>query len=325
MQTINNIARHFAGQYSLLSLLGSNGPRVLLYHHVAEQDNEYIDHLGIRIHPDDFTWQLDLIARDYDVIDLDTALSGKLPKRPLLISFDDAYRSVLDIAGPMLQERGLPAVFFLTSDAISGDKLLLDNLINYLANQIGIEELESAITGEEPKCTNVPLLIANVIGKLPYPRRSRLGDELADRFNIDTRALCKEANMYLNEDDIPRLIQSGFDIGCHTASHAHCGALDAAGAEVEIGQAKIELERMSGKKLRAFSFPYDDPASDEALENIHKSGFQAEFKVSSRANSRKQKGPTWYRTSTIRITDPESFFTNVEVLPRLRAIRHSMT
>ncbi len=75
MRTINNIARHFAGQYFLMSLLGSNGPRVLLYHHVAERDNEHIDHLSIRIHPDDFAWQLDLIARDYDVIDLDTAVS----------------------------------------------------------------------------------------------------------------------------------------------------------------------------------------------------------------------------------------------------------
>jgi peptidoglycan/xylan/chitin deacetylase (PgdA/CDA1 family) len=325
MQIINNIARYFIGQYSLMSLLGSNGPRVLVYHHVAERDNEHIDHLGIRIHPDDFAWQLDLIARDYDVIDLDTALSGKLPKRPLLITFDDAYRSVLDVAGPMLQERGLPAVFFLSPEVISGDKLMLDNLINYLANQVGIEELESVITGEAPKQPNVPSLIGNIIGKLPYTRRSKLGDELTDHFSIDSRALCKEANMYLNEEDIPRLIEVGFDLGCHTASHVHCGALDATGAEVEISQAKLDLERMSGQNVRVFSFPYADSPSDAALQSLRASGFQADFQVGSRANPRKQKGPTWYRNSTIKITDPESFFANVEVLPRLRALRHSLS
>jgi hypothetical protein len=173
MQLINKFARLFAGQYSLMSLLGSNGARVLLYHHVAEQDNEYINQLGIRIHPDDFAWHLDLISREYDVIDLDTALSGKLPKRPLLITFDDAYRSVLDIAGPMLQERGLPATFFLSSEVVSGDKLMLDNLINLLANQVGVDVLESAITGKTASNVNAPKLIANVVAKLPYERRSQ--------------------------------------------------------------------------------------------------------------------------------------------------------
>jgi len=208
---------------------------------------------------------------------------------------------------------------------VSGDKLMLDNLINYLANQVGIEELESAITGEPPKQPNVPRLIENIVAKLPYTRRSKLGDELTDHFSIDSRALCKEANMYLNEDDILRLIEAGFDLGCHTASHAHCGALDATGAEVEIRQAKLDLERMSGQNVRAFSFPYAEKPSDEALQSIRASGFQADFQVGSRANPRNQKGPTWYRMPTYNITDPESFFVNVEVLPRLRALRHALS
>jgi peptidoglycan/xylan/chitin deacetylase (PgdA/CDA1 family) len=324
MHVIDNVARQFVGRYSLLSLLGSNGPRVPLYHHLAEQDNEFINHLGIRIHPEEFAWHLDLIARDYDVIDLETTLSGKLPKRPLLITFDDAYRSVLDVAAPMLQERGLPAVFFLSADIVSGDKLMLDNLINYLGNEVAVEKIETAITGKAPQTHSVVALISSVIGNLPYERRSVLGDELAEHFGIDSRGLCKQANLYLNKEDLPALIEAGFDIGCHTGTHADCGSLDQAGADAEIRMAKLNLERMTGRKIRAFSFPYDVAGSDAALRAIRDSGFEAEFKVSSRANSRKQKGPVWYRMSMRSVHDPESFFVNVEVLPRLRALRHSL-
>ncbi len=82
---------------------------------------------------------------------------------------------------------------------------------------------------------------------------------------------------------------------------------------------------MSGQNVRAFSFPYADKPSDEALQSIRASGFQVDFQVGSRANPRNQKGPTWYRMPTFNITVPESFFVNIEVLLRLRALRHSLS
>jgi peptidoglycan/xylan/chitin deacetylase (PgdA/CDA1 family) len=320
---INKLARIFSGQYSLMSMLGFNGVRTLLYHHIAEQDDEYINHLGIRVHPDNFTWQLDLFARDYDVIDLETALSGKLPKRPLLITFDDAYRTVLDVAAPMLKERGLPAVFFLSSEIVSGNGLMLDNLINLLANKIGISALETDITGAKPQHGNVPHLISEVIANLPYEERIGLSDKLCSKYGLNPTALRQESNLYLEAHEVPELKKFGFDIGCHTGTHAHCGSLDTNAADIEIIQAKRHLEEMSGRPVRVFSYPYDIPANDSALKVIRSAGFQAEFLVSSRAMSRKHVGPIWYRTS-VKAPDPKSLFVDIEVLPRLRAIKHSL-
>jgi peptidoglycan/xylan/chitin deacetylase (PgdA/CDA1 family) len=322
MPGINKLARLFSGQYSLMSLLGNNGVRVLLYHHIAEQDNEFIDHLGIRVHPDEFKWQLDLYARDYDVINLETALSGRLPRRPLLITFDDAYRTVLDVAAPMLKERGLPALFFLSSEVVSGDGLMLDNLLNLLANQIGIGALETALTEAEPQYDNVPTLISEVVAKMPYEQRSRLADELSARYGLDPVALRRDSNLYLEPSDLPELKKYGIDIGCHTGSHAHCSSLDANAAEIEVIQAKRHLEEMSGLQVRVFSYPYSDRASDVAQQIIRRAGFKAEFLVNCRAMSRKHAGPIWYRTS-VDSSDPESLFVEIEILPRLRAIKHS--
>ena len=50
------------------------------------------------------------LARDYEVVSLDAVLSGKLPPRALLITFDDGYRSFVESALPVLRRLGLPSV-----------------------------------------------------------------------------------------------------------------------------------------------------------------------------------------------------------------------
>ena len=54
------------------------------------------------------------MARDYEIVGLDAVLSGNLPRRSLLITFDDGYRSFVDIALPVLRRLGLPSVLFVT-------------------------------------------------------------------------------------------------------------------------------------------------------------------------------------------------------------------
>jgi peptidoglycan/xylan/chitin deacetylase (PgdA/CDA1 family) len=293
----------------------------VLYHHIAEHDDEFTDRLAVRTHPDDFAWQLDTYARDYDVVDLETVLSGKLPRRSLLISFDDAYRSVLDVAAPMLAARDQPSVFFLTPGAITGTGLLLDNLLNVLANRVGMERLERAITGADSQHDDVPDLLREVVAEFPYDMRAVLANKLSAEFNLDLTELRSQANLYLDPDQVLELANYGIEIGNHTNSHVHCRRLDIAAADHEVAHSKRILQRMSGRDVRAFSHPYGDPASDICEQAIRDSGHQAEFLVYARANARSCQGPFWYRTS-IHARDPKQLFIEIEVLPRLRALRH---
>lgn len=62
---------------------------------------------------------------DWQVIELSTlmrALSSQdlLPERAALITFDDGYKSVLEVALPCLQNFGFPAVHFVPTDFIGG-------------------------------------------------------------------------------------------------------------------------------------------------------------------------------------------------------------
>lgn len=62
---------------------------------------------------------------DWKVIDVTTLLRGlidpdQLPSKSVLITFDDGYRSVLDVALKPLREFGYPAVHFVPTDYIGG-------------------------------------------------------------------------------------------------------------------------------------------------------------------------------------------------------------
>ncbi len=311
--------------YALASLLGSAGVRIVLYHHIAEHPCQFTDQLGVTTHPDDFAWQLDVYSRDYDVIDLDTALSGDLPSRPLLITFDDAYRSILTRAAPMLQARSMPSVFFLSTSPIEGRELILDNLLCYLSNRVGLATLESSITGQDARTGSLGELIRVVVSSLSYQDRRLLPQELARRFELDLASLYAEAQLYLDEDSVRELTQYGFELANHTHSHVHCRSLSPEDMNAEIATPNRLIQEWTGSSVRAFSYPYGakEDATPPAVEAIHASGLDSLFLVHARANPRSSRGPTWLRSS-IHASNERQLFLQIEVLPRLRNLLRPM-
>lgn len=73
-----------------------------------------------------FVGYLELLSRsDWSVIDLGAFLEGlenpdSLPPRSVLITFDDGYRSMLEVAEPLLGRFGYPAVVFVPTDFVGG-------------------------------------------------------------------------------------------------------------------------------------------------------------------------------------------------------------
>ena len=99
--------------------------RILAYHAVADlRGDPVLAEYGVA--PDLFAAQLDdLAAAGWSFVDLDRVLSwlagaGELPPRALLLSFDDAYTDLLEVAAPLLGERGVPAIVFAVAGHLGG-------------------------------------------------------------------------------------------------------------------------------------------------------------------------------------------------------------
>jgi peptidoglycan/xylan/chitin deacetylase (PgdA/CDA1 family) len=93
----------------------------LAYHKVAEIPAGAV-HAGNYVTPQQFISQLRYLrARGYEAISFRDLLryrrgDAELPRRPILITFDDGYRSILDLALPSMVAQG----FFATVFAVRG-------------------------------------------------------------------------------------------------------------------------------------------------------------------------------------------------------------
>jgi peptidoglycan/xylan/chitin deacetylase (PgdA/CDA1 family) len=99
--------------------------RILAYHAIADlRDDPVLAEYGVS--PRLFAAQLDGLAdHGWEFVDLDAVLTwldgeGELPRRAALVSFDDAYTDLLEVATPLLAERGVPAVVFAVAGHLGG-------------------------------------------------------------------------------------------------------------------------------------------------------------------------------------------------------------
>ena len=94
---------------------------ILVYHHIGTTTPA-----STSVTPERFASHLDLLAAGgYRVVPLadvvEALRSGKaLPDRAVVLTFDDAYRSVYTEAFPRLRHRGWPFTVFVNTDAVDG-------------------------------------------------------------------------------------------------------------------------------------------------------------------------------------------------------------
>lgn len=104
---------------------GRSRLRILAYHAIADlRGDPVLAEYGVP--PELVAAQLDqLAAHGWRFVDLDATLAwlageGELPRRAVLVSFDDAYTDLLAAAAPLLAERGIPAVVFAVAGHLGG-------------------------------------------------------------------------------------------------------------------------------------------------------------------------------------------------------------
>ncbi len=119
----------------VLTAAPPEGFPILEYHMVTE--NPHPDAKPYVVPPEDFAEQLDYLAEEgYTTItpqDYARARKGKqqLPEKPIILSFDDGYEDNWRVVLPMLEERGMKAVFYMVTNSIGKPGYLTwDNLFD---------------------------------------------------------------------------------------------------------------------------------------------------------------------------------------------------
>lgn len=251
------------GFLPLLRFLNRKRLTVLLYHGVTDKPaSAHLDNLHVPARQ--FHRQMAWLRRKYNPVSLEQvvdALHGacELPSRPLLVTFDDAYRNNLDQAWPILRELNIPITLFVPTD-------FLDNPQSYWA-----EELEWRIASTTAIC--VPWLgdvlwlrtpggrqpvfkrICDDLRDLPPAQRESAWQELRHQLPVDN-SKCIQLEARMTWDELCNFSgQTGVAIGSHTISHAILPGLPPDKITFELEQSKRELESKLGRNVVAFAYP----------------------------------------------------------------------
>jgi len=112
--------------------------RIFTYHRVSSLCRD-----GMTVSPQVFERQLRYLERSHDLTPLPEALralaSGTRLRRPIgVVTFDDAYRSVVTTAWPLLQARRAPAACFATTGLVDTDNRFPHDAANPLRPYFGV-------------------------------------------------------------------------------------------------------------------------------------------------------------------------------------------
>ena len=265
---------------------------VVNYHRVLEQP-----HPMLQSEPDvaTFYWQMALLADCFNVMPLHEALraldEGRLPPRTVCITFDDGYRSVHDLALPILREFKLPATVFVTSGFVDAGNMWNDRIIHAVQSlPAGMLDLSELDLGRYPLTTTAQRKQAAgrliEAGKyLPPDARQALVERL-DRMSGQDHD-----DLMLTREMIVALDRNGVEIGAHTVSHPILTSLDDDSARNEIAAGKAQLEALVGKPVRLFAYPNGKIGKDfdaRHVAMVRQAGFLAAFTTAVGAITRDQ-------------------------------------
>jgi peptidoglycan/xylan/chitin deacetylase (PgdA/CDA1 family) len=232
-------------------------------------------------------------------------------------------------AAPLCREFGVPAVFFVNAAFLDNQRLAPDNLVCYVYNMMGLEIIKTAASairrGETAELSCLSDVFSRFFPSISLAEREAFLAALRQLTGINESRTAKEAALYLTREQLCELASFDFEIGDHTYSHVHCRALSRQEMAAQVDTNRAVLESVSGRKVRAFSQPYGSSKdiTPDLAEHLKNAGYRAFFLSESVAN---QAGADPYyldRVSTLAESE-DALFLELEVLPRLRAVRNRL-
>lgn len=246
--------------------LGVKGIAILCYHSVLENPKKFYNSIGEGIiHSADlFDQQMRILKQEFNPITIEQvyaycAEDTKIPKRSVVVSFDDGFADNYHVAAPIMEHYGIFGTFYITVAAIQnrrppwfvrlrnafftsknnawinpsdGTKIALNNYQNRYQAFIQACQLCAITQGEAQQV---------LINQL----ESMLEVEPPDFFK----------NIMMTWDQIRTLYSKGHTIGSHTISHPNLAHIDGNLAFKELLESKRCMENELNIKVRHFSYP----------------------------------------------------------------------
>jgi peptidoglycan/xylan/chitin deacetylase (PgdA/CDA1 family) len=276
---------------------------ILMYHRVADIKT---DPWRLSVSPQHFSEHLEVLqtmACSQRLDRLAHALQqGKIPRRSVVITFDDGYADNLTTAKPLLERFHIPATFFLSTGCIEGhrefwwdelERLILQPLILPDKLQLSIKgklyewDLDGDVTLNDDRMREniswraweeapgirheIYYLLWQLLKPLEDNERQHLLDQMLQW--VGTQSLIRSTHSLLRPEEISLLAQGDMiEVGAHSATHVSLPSHSLSYQRDEINGSKRYLEELLGNPLTSFSYPYGD-YTPETMALVKDAGF----------------------------------------------------
>jgi len=236
------------------------GVAVLCYHGVRRSRHENMVFRDLHVTVDELATHCRFVRENCHPIALDTWIAAErggpsLPARPVLMTFDDGYRSVFTIAKEVLEQYQIPAVVFVSSEPVPNRQMFWHDAVARLEGANSVEDWKGRPYREwRARC--------EAIG----PARDCCDESVYAPLRIEEITALGEHQL--------------FAIGGHTGTHAILSRATLDEQREEIASNRATLEEWTGREVRAFAYPNGQPSRDYTAESVRllrETGYEMAF------------------------------------------------
>lgn len=277
---------------------------ILMYHRVTNLSN---DPYLLAVTPEHFAEHMEVVRKFYFPIGLEqlaqAVRDGKIPKRAVVVTFDDGYADNLYNAKPILERYEIPATVFVTTGHIGNqsefwwdelDRLLLqpgtlpvlcelplngrtlpwqlDEAAVYTTSDYERHRGWHIEREDDPTLRHrVHRSIYELLHDAAEPNQQQLLDELRAWAGADSAG--RDTHRTLSHAELIELASGGLiEIGAHTISHPLLSNLSPSEQCKEIRDSKGFLEQMLGRPIVSFAYPHGS-YTRQTIDSVREAGF----------------------------------------------------
>jgi peptidoglycan/xylan/chitin deacetylase (PgdA/CDA1 family) len=308
---------------------------VLTYHRVGRPEAAArLDDGVVDVTPEQLDRQLAFVRRWFDLIAIDDLLSwvsgrGKLPRKPLLVTFDDGYRDNHDVALPILQRHGVRATFFVATSYVESRRLFWwDRIARAMKvsprRRIAVEypeRVELALGSDDAKRASIRRALRIVKDRSGLDLERFVGG--LERAAGATLGAAEERRIadavVMRWEHVAALRRAGMDVQSHTCSHRVLQTLGPAELRHELRASRAALERALGERVRAVSYPVGaSVAASSAIKRIvREEGYELGFSNGTGVNRAATLDPLDVKRISLDIRLSDAFFRAMLAIPWL--------
>ncbi|MEJ7699144.1 MAG: polysaccharide deacetylase family protein [Pyrinomonadaceae bacterium] len=196
---------------------------------------------------------------------IDRLYNKTLPKKAVVITFDDGNYDFYQQAFPIIKEFNFPTTLYLTTFYSQYNKPVFMVAANYLLwkakskildcnSLLGINEQINLAT-ENNRKRGLALIIAHASkNKFSAEQKNHLLERICDSLQLNYSEFCrKRISQLMNNEEVARIASAGVDVQLHT--HRHRVPLEEQLFRREIEDNRQVIYGTTGKEAKHFCYP----------------------------------------------------------------------